>query len=93
MAQQRSTFTDLDENGKVGDWYFVEGDTHLIVLLPCGESEHGETAALPLRPATPEHPSWEWNGNRDKPTLSPSILHRGVCAWHGYLRDGVLVVA
>ena len=34
---------------------------------------------------------WWWNGDRDKPTLSPSI---GVPAtppyrWHGFLKDGI----
>lgn len=43
------------------------------------------------------HPSWKWDGNVTKPTLSPSILindryykdpkRREV--WHGYLKAGV----
>jgi hypothetical protein len=31
-------------------------------------------------------PHWTWDGNRDKPTFSPSI-NCGSC-WHGYIRDG-----
>ncbi len=30
---------------------------------------------------------WRWDGNRDKPTLTPSIIHRN-CGWHGYLTAG-----
>ena len=32
---------------------------------------------------------WGWDGNEDKPTLTPSILSPGI--WHGYLRAGRLV--
>lgn len=34
-------------------------------------------------------PSWEWNGDVERPTLSPSILTKnqmGVC--HSFVRDG-----
>lgn len=40
---------------------------------------------------TEKSPSWDWNGDLEKPTLSPSILTKrsdiGVC--HSFLRDGV----
>lgn len=39
-------------------------------------------------------PEWEWNGDRDRPTLSPSVLQSGLpCKWHGFLRDGYWVLA
>jgi hypothetical protein len=31
-------------------------------------------------------PQWDWDGNRDAPTFSPSI-NCGKC-WHGYIRKG-----
>ena len=32
---------------------------------------------------------WTWNGNREAPTTTPSILHDdGRCGWHGYLTAG-----
>lgn len=31
---------------------------------------------------------WGWDGNEDKPTLTPSILSPN--EWHGYLRNGRL---
>jgi hypothetical protein len=38
---------------------------------------------------------WKWNGDKDKPTLSPSIFfsngHGSLnpdCRWHGWLRNG-----
>ena len=32
--------------------------------------------------------SWEWDGNREKPTITPSIN----CAncWHGFIRNGTV---
>lgn len=53
----------------------------------------GRHGYLPLnrdRAAT-QQPSWDWNGDVQNPTLSPSILSqtsRGGCGWHGYLRSG-----
>jgi hypothetical protein len=46
---------------------------------------------LPVRRAeTPTHPSWEWNGSTESPTLWPSLLTHGcdgtVC--HSFVRDG-----
>lgn len=33
-------------------------------------------------------PQWDWNGNRDAPTFSPSVNCEKVCGWHGYIRNG-----
>jgi hypothetical protein len=29
---------------------------------------------------------WDWDGNRDAPTFSPSVDCKG--CWHGYIRNG-----
>ena len=34
-------------------------------------------------------PSWQWNGDLEAPTLSPSILSSGYVRCHSFLRDGV----
>lgn len=50
----------------------------------------GTLQALVLRPVvkpTPEHPSWEFSGTENQPTLHPSYDHPG--CWHGWLTDGV----
>ncbi len=31
---------------------------------------------------------WTWDGNREAPTISPSIQHLDGCRWHGFLRGG-----
>jgi hypothetical protein len=33
-------------------------------------------------------PQWDWDGNREAPTFSPSINCEADCGWHGYLRKG-----
>ena len=32
--------------------------------------------------------AWKWDGNEAKPTLTPSILRKSGCRWHGYLTGG-----
>jgi hypothetical protein len=32
---------------------------------------------------------WDWNGDKEKPTLTPSIQAVGGCQYHGYLTAGV----
>lgn len=59
----------------------------LLFVCPCG---CGIVGSLTIRDAVAtERPSWEWDGNVEKPTLSPSIQKTSSCRWHGYLRAGV----
>lgn len=52
---------------------------------PCG---CGYQAWLPVDQQDHPH-SWNWDGNRDAPTLTPSILQSGLpCKWHGFLTAG-----
>ncbi len=37
---------------------------------------------------SPGQSSWAWDGNKEMPTLEPSIQHRGGCQWHGFLIAG-----
>lgn len=44
-----------------------------------------------IRHGVPDRPCWEWNGDVERPTFSPSLLVRfvhgsGVC--HSFVRDG-----
>lgn len=52
----------------------------------------GAIAPLALRPVVDAtgH-SWDWDGNAQAPTLSPSINHVG--CWHGWLRAGMFTLA
>ena len=85
-------FSDLIDNGTVGDWTFSSDGTHILIKLP-NQPEEWNEVSLPIN--LPEgQMSWKWNGNKESPTLTPSILihangfHK---EWHGYLTDGKLI--
>jgi hypothetical protein len=44
---------------------------------------------LPVNCGDIKTPSWDWNGDLERPTLSPSILTQGYTVCHSFLRDGV----
>ena len=59
--------------------------------FPCpGQRRKNESNARCMVPLHPQKnsngASWTWNGNREKPTLSPSINCHG--CWHGFITDG-----
>lgn len=69
-----------------GDYYFAEDNKALIAMCPSG---CGELMSLPLT-ILDNNPRWEWNGDKECPSLTPSIQRRGPnCTWHGYLTNGV----
>jgi len=39
------------------------------------------------------HPQWDWDGNWEAPTFTPSINCEKYCGWHGYIRRGRCVSA
>lgn len=91
-------FDDFEANAQIGDWAFLNDDAYIAVRLHDGEFG---ICILPIAKNS-ETPSkqkpWDWNGNKDAPTLSPSILHWGngreqPATWHGFLRDGKLETA
>jgi hypothetical protein len=60
----------------------LEGETFLLFWCPGCDEAHGPIVARD----NPSRPFWNWNGSRDFPTLSPSILSRstyGTAAPHG----------
>jgi len=93
MGQLRANLDDLKQNGQLGDWTFTDGDTHIIIRLPAGGLDpRGILSPIPLKPEPdPNEDDWQWDGNREAPTLTPSINWVGV--WHGYMRAGQLVPA
>jgi hypothetical protein len=104
----RKDLDDLDENGQVGDWCFVEGTDrqYLFLRYPINDDEwakwygfsreeapefnRGDIVSLPISGDNTK-PVWQWDGNREAPTLSPSINVIG--RWHGWLQAGKLVTA
>jgi len=90
---------DFDEL-EVGDWCFINGESYIGIRM--GESER-DCCILPIRKnddvtTVRERVCWEWDGDREAPTLHPSILHWGNgkdtdATWHGYLQAGLLILA
>jgi len=66
---------------------------YLFANCPCGCTRR---MAIPLR-AWDEPPtaqtSWQWDGNRQCPTLNPSIRRMTPCGFHGYLKTGKWISA
>lgn len=84
----------LDIVGKKGDWCFLRMDT--VMILRWGD-DVDDIVVLHL--SEDSHPRWVWNGDKDHPTLYPSIYVHGIRGrsepghehkWHGYLEDGSL---
>lgn len=72
--------------------------TSLLFVCPgckaAGRKGYDGLHMLPVNSPHLEKPSWDWDENLEKPTLSPSILTRGgalgkdgIC--HSFLREGV----
>lgn len=68
-----------------GDFCFSEDDDHLYIILPGGK--HPDAIGI-QRGEPGGHRVWGWDGNREAPTLTPSIHSPG--QWHGHLRAGKL---
>ncbi len=84
----RKNLDDFDENGQKGDWCFTEDGNYICVQW--GDEKFLHTVILPLT-QNPLRPHWEWDGNREAPTLTPSILvNPKNPLWHGFLRNGKL---
>jgi len=62
--------------------------TGITFLCPCGCGAIGGIRFNQFgRPGS----AWTWDGNKDKPTCTPSIQRTEGCRWHGHLIDGVFV--
>lgn len=94
-GQLRNDPDELLQAGRVGDWAFDETTAGLIficIVLPNGTPE-GSFVRLPLTPIDSVQNWWEWDGNREAPTISPSINnmpHWKSAGWHGFMRAGKL---
>lgn len=77
-------------------WEFYEkdsADASLNFVCPCGCGEVDFiTVKRPIGNPNVYQREWKWDGNRETPTITPSILRRGSkCQWHGYLTNGEFV--
>ena len=76
----------------------IEGDktmTSIMISMPYDGSPAAVHNLAIYRDGEPKprDPAWQWDGNREAPTLTPSIacgMPKG-CDWHGYMTAGRLV--
>jgi hypothetical protein len=77
---------DSEEGRQAGaiEMRHLDGEIEGVAFrCPCG---CGFTSWLPVRP---DERGWQWDGNEDAPTLTPSVLQSGMpCKWHGFLTAG-----
>lgn len=92
-ARRVNTFDDLKEPG---DFVFTYDKQDricgMIEKCPCGCGAEGGISFVGEtygKRGEGTRPLWDWNGDEDKPSLTPSILRTAGCKWHGYLTDGV----
>jgi Family of unknown function (DUF6527) len=68
-----------------GEFCFSRDRDYIYLILPGSKRPD----ALHIQKGPPGGPRvWGWDGNEEKPTLTPSIHSPG--EWHGYLRAGKL---
>lgn len=67
-----------DECTDKGDYFFSHDKESILFMCPCG---CGQIRTVPTK-------RWNWDGNEDSPTLSPSIQVLNECKWHGFLTNG-----
>lgn len=78
---------EVDEWPERSGEYKIVGDSDIVFCCPCG---CGTVVSLPIGTnSLDKRKPWGWNGNKEKPTLTPSILFLSGCKWHGFLTDGV----
>lgn len=74
--------------GKASYYAHGAGEQAAGLMFACpGCGELNSIAFMPFD----GHPTWSWNGDRERPTASPSILSdpaKGGCGWHGFLVRG-----
>lgn len=96
---------DLESPGDFTFWHMSEDGTsgYLAFKCPCGCN--GRNSSLPSdktkdsceiirigKDFKPDSPGWQWDGNVQHPTLTPSIWSKtdyGGCGWHGFLQGGI----
>ncbi len=84
-ARKVEDFSALEQPG---DYYFNRKDDiidRITFKCSCGCRRITD---LPIA-LVKAHKAWEWNGNEDLPTITPSIRQMSGCKWHGFLTAGV----
>jgi Family of unknown function (DUF6527) len=72
----------------------VDGERRIWMMLPRQDNDEGSPCCIPVQPAINANgASWGWDGNLEKPTLTPSVFHdphnpASPHHWHGWVTQG-----
>jgi len=85
--RRRIRWADIE---RPGDYCFSYADDKIVAIwlaVPTGRRMKYEFSRIPIT----GDEAWQWDGNKDSPTLTPSV--HAVGHWHGWVRAGELVEA
>jgi Family of unknown function (DUF6527) len=75
-------------------WQIV-GDPGATYRVLHSKAPGGTFSSLAVSPAPADAQPWNWDGNEDNPTLTPSVYHNrgfgGQAEWHGHFTAGRMV--
>lgn len=75
-----------------GDWCWKRDDSGRPFLFVCVVPGDDSPRLLPVTTSKAGQHKWNWDGNEETPTLSPSISARkgdhNQEIWHGYVKCG-----
>jgi hypothetical protein len=77
-----------EDSVQAGDFCINENGTYILCVCPCGCAGMMNLKIYPEGTETVSHPAWSWDGNREHPTLKPSIRDLSSCRFHGFLTQG-----
>jgi len=87
-------FSEANKYGRGAFWYSDYGEngepTSLKFIAPEGETYDGDPI---IAGVTLNVGQWEFDGNCDEPTITPSIFINQPTGWHGYLTKGEWIKA
>jgi len=85
-AKRVDHFPDLKEPGQFLFYSQdgIEGHAGFTFLCPCGCGEHAGVQFIKGKNVF----GWNWDGNEEEPTVTPSIRRLDGCEWHGHLTGG-----
>ncbi len=68
-----------------------DGHTLFTWVCPCGCGAVS-FVGIEISPDASKH-EWGWDGDKEKPTLTPSLQQNSACRWHGFMTDGLFINA
>ena len=72
-------------------WASIAGQKDIILAVPSKNEIGFAIARLPVTTEAASDGVWHWDGDEERPTLSPSVHTLG--HWHGWVRNGQMVEA